>query len=191
MKYLKKYESKVDAYQELLDNREDIIKVFMEYCNTYDDKTKNMIMDLLWDSSLAADRIEAINARGAKIDEECFRLLMVDMDSDRSNRHKHMGLSRSKNILDIYKHCKSYLGNKNNIDSIKDIFTEYSDTGKVSIYKSSDKNDDRYIIIIWIEDILLNINFHEILGRMEDMIGLSNYSYEGRYDYIKMEFWKK
>jgi len=92
MKYLKKYESKVDAYQELLDNREDIIKVFMEYCNTYDDKTKNMIMDLLWDSSLAADRIEAINARGAKIDEECFRLLMVDMDSDRSNRHKHMDL---------------------------------------------------------------------------------------------------
>lgn len=37
----------------------------------------------------------------------------------------------------------------------------------------------------------MKIDFQEILGRMRDIAGLSNYTYSGGFDNIIIEFYKK
>jgi len=180
MKYLKAYESKSSHKKDILDNKDDIIKVLADYYSIYDDNITSEIEDLIWETDPSAARMQDID----DIDEECIRLLLSNLDS--------LWESGLKKILDIYNNCKYFLDKRtSNIDDIKDIFLEYSDIGKVSVTKSSDKHDDRYVINIEVEDILMKIDFQEVLGRMRDIAGLSDYTYSGGFDNLIIEFYKK
>ena len=67
---------------------------------------------------------------------------------------------------------------------------EYLDDKKASFYKSADKYDNRYIVEIKQDDILKTLDFNEIMGRLDDLVGLPQINYSGNNHFIKFEFFE-
>lgn len=182
MKYLKLFESYID---DLKKNRDDIIKVLSSYVKLYNDGLVNELFELIWsESEEAGNRIED---NGNEIDEESIRLLIDDVISS------GWGADRvSRKIMDIYYDCNYNLAH-NSVDvveTLKDIFVDYFDEGKAKIWKSSDKHDNRYIVLIDQIDVLLTLDFKEIMNRVKDLIKIKHLSYSGNGDQIKFEFYE-
>jgi len=182
MKYIKYFESKTPN-EEIKENRDNIIKVLSEYAKLYnDDSLVSEMFELIWsESEEAGNRVED---NGNEIDEESIRLLVDDIiDSSIWGR-------TMQKLLDIYYDCNYVLSHNDDsvVDNIKDIFAEYFDDNKAKFYKTSDKNDNRYIVLIDQIDVLLTLDFKEIINRVNNIVGLKYMSYSGVADQIKFEF---
>jgi len=183
MKYLKLFES----YRGTVSvNRDLFIKVLSDYVSIYDDGLVTQLEELVFDSSdTGADMLEDLLNNGERINLEVITLLVDEISSGDSER------SASK-LQDIFGDCEYYLNNSNVdvIDNLKDIFSEYLDDKKAQIYKTADKHDNRYVVLINQVDILLVLDFKEIIGRIKDLVKLKHMDYIGTNDQIKFEFYE-
>lgn len=181
MKYIKYFESS-NQQKNLEKYWDDIIRVLSKYSNEYNDSISHRISELLWSySSEASDRMDDIG----KIDEECIRMLLNDVSGT---------WGRSINdILETYYDCLPNIASHSDdvVSDLKDIFADYDINGKYTISKSSDRNDERYIIDINMKDVLLNLDFHEVINRVKSIIGIENINYSGSQDHIKLEFYRE
>ena len=97
-----------------------------------------------------------------------------------------------ENLLNLYYDC-NYALSKNSddvVDNIRDIFSEYLDDKKATFYKTLDRWDNRYIIEIKQDNILKSLDFNEIMGRIEEFVGLEQINYSGNNHFIKFEFFE-
>lgn len=189
MRYLKRFESSNSHYtsqEKLEEYSDDIIKVLSKYSNEFNDSLSHKITELIWSySGSAADRMEDIGG----IDEECIRMLLNDV---LGSNLKPINLRPINDVLETYYDCLSHI--KSNSDDIiydmKDIFADYDFNGNYTISRSSDKGDERYIIDIYMNDVLINIDFKEVIDRVKSIIGIENINYSGNQNHIKLEFFR-
>lgn len=181
MRYLKYFES--NSHQKKLEEYwDDIIKVLSKYSNEYDDTLSHRITELIWSySGEAADRMEEIG----KIDEECIRILLNDVLGPSSRP--------INDVLETYYDCLPYIKSHSDdiVSDLNDIFADYDFKGRYTINKSSDKGDERYIIDIYMNDVLINMDFQEVINRVKSIIGIENINYSGNQDHIKLEFYRE
>jgi len=182
MRYLKYFEAAKERPEDrMIEYQDDIIDVLSKYHDQYDDSLSKQIDEIIWDSEDATNRFDEIG----KIDDECIRILINDLKG-----------SWDRNInklLDVYYDCRGVIkSEKGNImQDLKEIFNDYEFVGKVRTSKSSDRGDDRYVVNIESDDILLKLDFNEIINRVKQITGLENISYSGTKDSISIEFYKE
>lgn len=185
MKYIKYFEAaKETANDRMLEYADDIVKVLVKYYSTHTGDLCDKIDDIVWNSS-AGDEFEETDR---ELTEEIVRTVISDLEGDWERN--------IENLLDVYYDCRKYVKNINedDLESIKEIFAEYSDSGKINISKTSRLSDDRYSVVITMKDVFFNINFEEVFGRIKDL-GFENYHVDGiKNGYVEsmtIEFWKK
>ena len=77
------------------------------------------------------------------------------------------------------------------MNKLKEILIEYLDVGKVQIYKSADSGHQKWEVVIGTsKEILLTLDFHEVIGRIKEFTGIKSYSFEGWENLIKFQFSK-
>ncbi len=181
MKYLKHFESKETPEDLMVEYQDDIINVLSTYYNKYDDNLTQQIDELLWNCEEANERNDDIGG----IDAECIRIIIDDLKGTWDRNINKM--------LDIYYDCRAILKSEKGdlMQDIKEIFADYEFVGKVRVKKSADRGDDRYTIDIDAQDVLLKLDFNEIINRVKDITGLEKISYQGSKDSIKLEFYKE
>jgi hypothetical protein len=181
MRYLKYFESKENTpLEELNQDFEDIVKVLTKYYKTHNDHICSEIEEIIWNTS-AGDELDETGV----VTEDLMRQALEDYKSA-SNRD-------ITKLLDTYYDCYIYVKNLNEdlTESIEEIFYEYTDSvNDHRISKTSHEHDDRYTIYIPKKNILLNINFNEIIKRMEDL-GFIDYLVKASNEHISIEFWRK
>lgn len=182
MKYLLKFnESHSSNIKELKSEREDIMRVLSTYHRTYNDKLSYEIESFVDMGTTAFDRFD----ESGEVDEVCIGMVIDNLLFDRLNDE---GIINK--FLELYYDCNTLLGNREDlVEQISDIFQEYKDSYKLEIKKSTDHNDDRYVINITEKDILTKISFIEIISRMSEF-GFS-YNFDGNSRFISMEFFRK
>lgn len=186
MKYLK-YLKFFESYRGTVSvNRDLFIKVLSDYSSVYDDGLVTQLEELGFESSdVIADMIEDSLNNGDRISLEAITLLVDEISSGNSERN-------ASKLQDIYNECEYHLNNStvDVIDNLKDIFSEYVDDKKAMIYKTGDKSDNRCVVLIKQVDVLLNIDFDEVLNRVKEFVNLQHMEYVGSKDRIKFEFYE-
>jgi hypothetical protein len=181
MKHLKYFESKRKNPQELLDEySDDIVRVLPLYYNNFStDSLHNQIDELIWECR-EADRLRGDDE---VLSEEVVRQLIDDLNGR---------VGYIEKLLDIYYDCLPHTKhiNKDKIEILREIFFDYSDDGEISISKTSKFNDERYEVRLKLKDVLLKINFEELLGRVKEFMGIESYHITGTKDLITIEFYK-
>jgi hypothetical protein len=184
MKYLKPFFESFSYIDELSEHRDDVIRVFTEYSELYIDSNTERLWEFAWD--ITSDDITEEEIESA--DKMTNRIVTAIVDDIISHNNERS----SRSLMELYYDCNYALG-KNSIDvvdNIRDIFAEYLDDKKASFYKSSDKYDNRYIVEIKQDDILKTLDFNEIMGRIDDLVGLPQVNYSGNNHFIKFEFFE-
>ena len=188
MKYLKPFFEAKDILSELKGNKDDIIRVFFEYSKLYIDGNTEALYEFIYNVSEEYISIEQMNEfyDNYNLTKEMVTS-MVDFYIDNPGIRREID-----NLLNLYYDCNYALGKNSNdiVDNIRDIFAEYLDDKKASFYKSSDKYDNRYIVEIKQDDILKTLDFNEIMGRLDDLVGLPQINYSGNNHFIKFEFFE-
>jgi hypothetical protein len=185
MKFLKKFEAKSeDSKEKLIEYADDIVKVITTYYSTHTGDLCDQIDEILWNTSnVDLDGWE----NDGVLTEEMMRGVVED--------YKGAWSREIEKLLDVYYDCRHFVKhvNKDLVEDIKEVFLEYSDMGKVEVSKTSRLNDDRYSVKIYIKDILLKINFEEVLDRIKEL-GFEHYYIEsvknGYIESMTIEFWK-
>jgi hypothetical protein len=185
MKFLKKFEAKSeDPKEKLIEYADDIVKVITTYYSTHTGDLCDQIDEILWNTSnVDLDGWE----NDGVLTEEMMRGVVED--------YKGAWSREIEKLLDVYYDCRHFVKhvNKDLVEDIKEVFLEYSDMGKVEVSKTSRLNDDRYSVKIYIKDILLKINFEEVLDRIKEL-GFEHYYIEsvknGYIESMTIEFWK-
>lgn len=181
MKYLKLFEAYTDDISKY---RDDIIDTLSEYVSLYDDGLVNELIDIGWETT-AGDLIDDALNQGEPITKEMITIIVDDISNSNAQRI-------ASRLLNIYNDCLYNIDNTdpNIIDNLKDIFSEYLDDKKAQIYKTADKHDNRYVVLINHRDVLLNLDFKEIIGRVNDLVKLKHMDYTGTNDQIQFEFYE-
>ncbi len=184
MKYLKKYKIFESYTSDILSNRDIIINALSEYVDLYKDGLVDQLEDIGFNTE-ASDEIEQLLNNGLPINKDIITIIVDDVSNSNNQRD-------ASKLLDIYYECNYNLNQNNNdiVDNLKDIFSDFIDDKKAIFYKSNDKNDNRYVIEIKQEDILLSIDFQEIMNRVKSFINLDHMDYSGNNNYIKFEFYE-
>lgn len=181
MKYIKYFEAaKETANDRMLEYADDIVKVLLQYYKTHSDDLCSRIDEIVWSSSAGDEFGET-----GELTEEMIRTVIEDLEG---------GWERNiQNLLDTYYDCSEYVKHikEDDLESIREIFAEYSDLGEINISKTSERNDNRYKIHLYSDDnIFLKVDFREVFGRMSD-IGFVDYNVKANSGgYLEMEFWK-
>lgn len=182
MKYLKHFESKETPESLMLEYKDDIIDVLSRYYSNYEDELTSQLEEIIWDCGQeVSDRLD----NNGTIDSETIRMAIDSLEGS---------WSRSiQKLLDLYYDCRGVMKAEKGdlIQDIREIFADYEFIGKVKVGKSSNRNDDRYIIDINSDDVLLKLDFSEIINRVKSITGLENIDYQGTKDSIRMEFYKE
>jgi len=182
MKYLKHFESKETPESLMLEYKDDIIDVLSRYYSNYEDELTSQLEEIIWDCGQeVSDRLDNTGT----IDSETIRMAIDSLEGS---------WSRSiQKLLDLYYDCRGVMKAEKGdiIQDIREIFADYEFIGKVKVGKSSNRNDDRYIIDINSDDVLLKLDFNEIINRVKSITGLENIDYQGTKDSIRMEFYKE
>ena len=179
MKFLKYFEAAKETPRDRLkEHADDIVKVLIKYYSTHTGDLCDQIDEIVWSSSVGDEFGET-----GQLTEEMVRQIIDECSWDRE----------IEKLLDTYYDCREYVKNINedDLESIKEIFAEYSDLGKINISKTSERNDNRYKIYLYSDDnIFLKVDFREVFGRMGD-IGFVDYNVKANSGgYLEMEFWK-
>ena len=185
MRFLKYFEAKAeDPKEKLIEYADDIVKVITTYYSTHTGDLCDQIDEILWNTSnVDLDGWE----NDGVLTEEMMRGVVED--------YKGAWSREIEKLLDVYYDCRHFVKhvNKDLVEDIKEVFLEYSDMGKVEVSKTSRLNDDRYSVKIYIKDILLKINFEEVLDRIKEL-GFEHYYIEsvknGYIESMTIEFWK-
>ena len=185
MKFLKKFEAKSeDSKEKLIEYADDIVKVITTYYSTHTGDLCDQIDEILWNTS-------NVDLDGWENDGVLTEEMMREVVED----YKGAWSREIEKLLDVYYDCRHFVKhvNKDLVEDIKEVFLEYSDMGKVEVSKTSRLNDDRYSVKIYIKDILLKINFEEVLDRIKEL-GFEHYYIEsvknGYIESMTIEFWK-
>lgn len=180
MKYLKHFESRQRPESLMIEYQDDIINVLSKYHERYDDNLTQQIDELLWECEEASERYDEIGT----IDSECIRIIIENL---KGAWDRHI-----QKLLDIYYDCRGVIKSESSdlMQDIKDIFADYEFIGKVNVRKSADRGDDRYVIDLNADDVLLKLDFNEVISRIKQITGLENISYNGTKDSIRIEFYK-
>lgn len=186
MKYLKPFfeSSRRTMYNEMRENRDEIIKVLTKYCDLYLDSNTERLWEFAWDISdefITQDEIDSAD----KMNNRIITAIVDDLISHNSER-------ASRSLMELYYDCNYALGKNSDdvVDNIRDIFSEYLDDKKATFYKTSDRHDNRYVVEIKQDNILKSLDFNEIMGRIEQFVGLEQINYSGNNHFIKFEFFE-
>lgn len=182
MRYLKYFESKETPESLMIEYKDDIIDVLSRYYINYEDNLTSELEEIVWD---CGEEVSERFDNTGTIDSECIRMVIDNLYG-----------SWSKNIqklLDLYYDCRGVMKAESGdiIQDIKEIFADYEFIGKVKVAKSSNRNDDRYIIDIDSVDVLIKLDFNEIINKVKNITGLENIEYQGSKDSIRLEFYKE
>lgn len=184
MKYLKPFFESFSYIEELSDNRDDVIRVFTEYSDLYNDSNTERLWEFAWDIT-SGDITEYEIESADKMNNHIITAIVDDIISHNNERS-------SRSLMELYYDCNYSLGKNSSeiVDNIRDIFAEYLDDKKASFYKTSDKYDNRYVVEISQDNILKTLDFNEIMGRLDDLVGLPKINYSGNNHFIKFEFFE-
>lgn len=178
MKYIKYFEAR-NFHEEVETDKEDIIKILTQYVKDYSDYLTTKLYELMWSvSAEASDREDEFG-----MDGECVRMIVNDVFNQRD----------CETLLNIYYDMNGILngGGPEVIQDLNDIFADYNFNKEVKISRSSDRGDERYVIDINSKDIILKIDFIEIINRVKQLTGIEDVSYDGTKDHITLEFYRK
>ena len=184
MKYLKPFFESHSYSAELKEDRDEVIKVLTQYCDLYSDSNTERLWEFAWNVSnefITQDEIDSAD----KINNHIVTAIVDDLISHNSER-------ASMSLMELYYDCNYALGKNSDeiVDNIRDIFSEYLDDKKATFYKTSDKYDNRYIVEISLDNILKVLDFNQIMGRIEQFVGLEQVKYSGDNHFIKFEFFE-
>ena len=184
MKYLKPFFESHSYSTELKKDRDDVIRVLTQYCDLYLDSNTEKLWEFAWgvsDEFITDDEIESAD----KMDKRIITAIVDDLISHNSER-------AARTLMELYYDCNYALGKNSDeiVDNIRDIFSEYLDDKKATFYKTSDKYDNRYVVEITLDNILQTLDFNEIMGRIEQFVGLEQVNYSGNNHFIKFEFFE-
>jgi len=184
MKYLRPFFESFSYIEELKDNRDDVIRVFTEYSELYNDSNTERLWEFAWDISdpeITEEEIESADKMTSRI----ITAIVDDIISCNNERS-------SRGLMELYYDCNYALGKNSSelVDNIRDIFADYLDNKNSNLYKTQDKNDNRYVVEIRHDNILTTLDFNEIMSRIDQYVGLGNVNYSGDKDFIKFEFFE-
>jgi hypothetical protein len=181
MKHLKKFfESNDLIVKELRDNREQIAKDLLKYSQSYRDMNTSQIEEFIWSSSFG----DEYGATG-EITYDMMLGLIEEIED---------GWVREQDkFLDLWHECSELLTDldEETTNKLKEILLEYSDIGKVEIVKSAGSGEQEWEVLIQTSsEILLTLDFHEVISRIKEFTGIKSYSFRGNKNHIKFQFSK-
>lgn len=181
MKHLRKFlESNDLIVKELRDNKEQIAKDLLKYHQSYNDMNTSEIDEFIWSSSFG----DEYGATG-EITYDMMLGVVEEMESAwMREQHK---------FLDLWHECRELLTDldEETTDKLKEILLEYSDIGKVEIHKSTSSGEQEWEVLIKTSsEILLTLDFHEVISRIKEFTGIKSYSFSGSENQIKFQFSK-